>query len=310
MTMVLGCTIAWGGNSTEKVSVSFINENDTISTQSVNKNSKIAAPETPQTPNDDSVFDGWYDNKGKWNFDNPVDTTLVLTAKWASRPATKAELESLADELRPQLETDGEKSIIEKYYLPEVILLILLIGLLVYVVTSTNKKKLRNYIFHALEKSNFIDDIVIPRVEQGIQPISAKINEKEIEQMVERMVSQKMAQPTVSTFSRPQSIQPLQPLTPKAPELLYADSISNGYFNRVTQSPNDDTVYELELENPSNARFTIYEKAHSRVIKRPEFIDGCDKQILGSSKVEVTRGRVQEQGGKWKVINKANVVIR
>jgi len=100
--------------------------------------------------------------------------------------------------------------------------------------------------------------------------------------------------------------------TPPKPKLFrYADSIhSEGYFNHVTEQPNEDTVFELELENFGTvAKFTVLESKHDKVIRRPEFLNGCEKQVIGNSRLEVTPGKAQLQDGKWFVTTKANVNI-
>jgi hypothetical protein len=93
---------------------------------------------------------------------------------------------------------------------------------------------------------------------------------------------------------------------------LYADSIFEDFFNRVTESPNEDTVFELHLQNAQNATFTIYPSAKQRIIKRPAFLDGCDKQVLinGQDVKIIDEGIAQLQAdGKWKITKKLNVII-
>ncbi|MDR0873392.1 MAG: Ig-like domain-containing protein [Prevotellaceae bacterium] len=95
---------------------------------------------------------------------------------------------------------------------------------------------------------------------------------------------------------------------------LYADAINeqNGLFNRVTESPNEDTVFELKLNNAADktAKFTIYERACPRVLKNNDFAAGCEMQKITSSpsRLDVEQGTVELQdNGKWKITAKAKV---
>lgn len=94
--------------------------------------------------------------------------------------------------------------------------------------------------------------------------------------------------------------------------ILFADSIIDGCFNEITERPNEDTIFELTLQNAQTAKFSISPIAYARIIARPSFLDGCDKQVLNNAqKVEIiNKGTAQKQtDGKWKIINKLNVII-
>lgn len=95
---------------------------------------------------------------------------------------------------------------------------------------------------------------------------------------------------------------------------MYADAIIDGYFVRVREIPNEDSIFVLHLNREDSAAFEIYESAYKRVVANPSFLEGCEKQIIGeSSQLEiVTKGMAQKDfsNGKWKVINKLNVIIR
>lgn len=91
---------------------------------------------------------------------------------------------------------------------------------------------------------------------------------------------------------------------------LYADCIIDGYFNRVVETPNEDTIYEITLVSDNKAIFGIYIEAHNRVIRNPDFIDGCDKQKinLNSQTLEVEEGESTKDGlGKWQICKKAKI---
>ncbi len=90
---------------------------------------------------------------------------------------------------------------------------------------------------------------------------------------------------------------------------LYADAIINGEFHKASEQPNDDTVYELKL-TPSSRKssFYIYHEAYRRVIKNPDFVDGCEKQKINTQPqdLEVENGEgTLDDFGKWKITKKA-----
>ncbi|HPE74626.1 MAG TPA: hypothetical protein PLC80_00975 [Draconibacterium sp.] len=93
---------------------------------------------------------------------------------------------------------------------------------------------------------------------------------------------------------------------------LYADAIINNVLNKVTEQPNADTVYELLLKTPTDktATLTVYAEAFRRVLKNADFIDGCEKQRVNKSPInlDVEKGEAQLQDdGKWQIVKKANV---
>jgi LysM repeat protein len=91
---------------------------------------------------------------------------------------------------------------------------------------------------------------------------------------------------------------------------LYADSIVNNAFNRVVETPNEDTVYEITKTSSRTATFRIYSDAYKRVIKNPDFIDGCEKQRINQtpSTLEIENGEtVQDDFGKWQITKKAKI---
>lgn len=96
--------------------------------------------------------------------------------------------------------------------------------------------------------------------------------------------------------------------------VLYADFIDDGYFSHVTENPDDDSNFELHLKNKKAAIFIVYKPAFPRIVRNPAaFLQGCEKQVLGQTGIV----EIKEEGltqydadGKWKVINKLNVIIR
>lgn len=95
-------------------------------------------------------------------------------------------------------------------------------------------------------------------------------------------------------------------------KLLYADSIIDGVFSHVKEQKNDDTIFVLKLKNENTASISIFEQAHGRVIANASYLEGCEKQIIGNSSVEIVREGKAERGfnGKWKVVSPLKVEIR
>jgi predicted membrane protein len=117
---------------------------------------------------------------------------------------------------------------------------------------------------------------------------------------------------TISTVE-PKTEQPVV-ITPanSSPTILYADSIFDGFFNKTKETPNEDTIFELHLQNAQVATFTIYVSAYQRIIANPAFLEGCEKQVLNNvQNIEIVKeGTAQCQAdGKWKIINRLNVII-
>lgn len=91
---------------------------------------------------------------------------------------------------------------------------------------------------------------------------------------------------------------------------LYADSIIDGFFNRIVEKPNEDTVYEIVKTSNNKGTFSIYTDAYKRIIKNPDFADGCDKQRINPTPqtLEIEDGETsQDSFGKWQVSKKAKI---
>lgn len=135
---------------------------------------------------------------------------------------------------------------------------------------------------------------------------------KKLQQRIRELEGQKLPK------AEPEKKQPTTNCIPVAKEekqlsikatFLYADAIINDEFHRTNEQPNADTVFELELTpNVRTASFHIYIKAYPRVIKNPDFLDGCEKLKISPKPqyLEVEKGvAAQDDFGKWKVTKKA-----
>lgn len=100
----------------------------------------------------------------------------------------------------------------------------------------------------------------------------------------------------------------------KQPKNLYAETIIDDYFVKVSDTPTEDTVFVLNMIDENEASFTIYTPAYQRVIANPAFLEGCDKQVLAvTMQIDIDSKGIARQdfsNGKWKIINKLNVIIR
>lgn len=94
---------------------------------------------------------------------------------------------------------------------------------------------------------------------------------------------------------------------------LYADSIINGYFSHVRETPDDDTFFILQLKNETTSKIVIFPQAQGKILANPSsYLEGCEKQIIGNSSVFVTKEgeSVCDENGKWKVVSPLKVEIR
>ena len=93
---------------------------------------------------------------------------------------------------------------------------------------------------------------------------------------------------------------------------LYADSIIDGMFSHVKEQENDDTVFVLKLKSETKASITLCEQAYNRIIANASYLEGCEKQIIGHSSVEIVHEGEAERGfnGKWRVVTPLKVEIR
>lgn len=96
--------------------------------------------------------------------------------------------------------------------------------------------------------------------------------------------------------------------------ILYADFIEDGYFSKVKETPDDDTNFELHLDNEKAASFIISQSAYPRIARNPAgFLQGCDKQVLGYKTINIPdagEGRaIKDENGKWRITKRIKVII-
>ena len=80
---------------------------------------------------------------------------------------------------------------------------------------------------------------------------------------------------------------------------MYADTIIDDKFWKVTEVPNKDTIFELLLENSSatTAKVTVAESAYRRILANPSYLEWTTKQVLnGATKVII---KEMGEAQKW-----------
>lgn len=97
----------------------------------------------------------------------------------------------------------------------------------------------------------------------------------------------------------------------RANRIKYAESIMGDTLILVSDIPSPDALFRLELEDGRTAKFELHEPAIRRVVSNPSFLEGCDKQVVGRSKVTVVEpGEARkDENGYWHVTKKLKVVI-
>ena len=193
------------------------------------------------------------------------------------------------------------------------ILVLALLALLVFLIKNKNSKiarinKRKEYYKNQYGKSEN-EKISLLSIKNNLSSEKEiwEREKNELHEYIGKLQAQKSRESMESRESEKALVAP-EPPKKSISVSLYADSISNGAFNRVTEQPNNDTIFEL-VKNPDgrSAKFIIWENARTKVLKRPEFVDGCDTQKIGSLSLEVKYGTTQLEDGKWKIVQKARV---
>ena len=89
---------------------------------------------------------------------------------------------------------------------------------------------------------------------------------------------------------------------------LYANTINEGKFHQVNEKPNGETTYELYKISDKTVSFRVYPGAYAKVLMRPNFLEGCDVQRTGESKVEIIEsGEAILDQGVWRITKRAKI---
>jgi hypothetical protein len=87
----------------------------------------------------------------------------------------------------------------------------------------------------------------------------------------------------------------------------YGDSVSGDSIHKVTESPNEDTVYVIKKDKSGNLFLDVWEEAHKRIITNSDFAEGSSKIKLSSNPtlLRVTLGELtKDDNGKYVVTKK------
>jgi predicted nuclease with TOPRIM domain len=199
----------------------------------------------------------------------------------------------------------------------EICLIALVVIIIALVVYFFDKKKRRDEIITMTNRDNYGDNHGLEEWKNWLSQEKEEKKQREIRYQDlnnqlkdwQKRVTELENELTKANDKTPPVIEPTKKLDSYLN--LYANAIINGmFFNKVTNQSNDDTVYELTVTSLSDrtAKFTVYKEAYSRVLKNPDFVDGCDKQKLGNQSIEVEAGEAQKQDNdKWKVTKQAKV---
>jgi hypothetical protein len=231
------------------------------------------------------------------------------------------ELKSSIDETKnvPAFEMEKNESAFKMIF--PFLLLGLIILLFVLFIVGNNRREdgLKEDVVRIVQKSerlkNWRDESdARPRNQSTIQNI--KSYDSEIHDLQRRIAA--MEDLNKNTDQLPQQLQlmespVLESKSTNKKTILYADFINDGWFSKVKEQPDDDTNFELHLNNESNASFTIYLPAYPRIVSNPAaFLQGCEKQVIGSTAVSITDvgTTVKDDNGKWRITDVLKVEIR
>lgn len=299
------------------------------SVDSVKKDTvKRATPDKPKDPKKDAAREK---EKLYRTFESFVEESPTLNAKFEpikkDIQALKVDMDSINVRLMKQREVNETAGgLLEGYNKNKLLVLIALIALAILLIVSVlyfvlRFNGLREEIVDVVTGSNRIKKWLDNNTEKpSIIPVQ-KSNDGEIRNLQNENRDLKKRVTQLEDFIREwgkknESIvldqTPVSPKPVESQKKLFADSIYNEVFLRVRQQENDDTLYVLKLKSETLATYTLYERAYDRVIANTSFLEGCEKQVVGNSSVEIIREGEAEKGadGKWKVVTPLKIEIR
>lgn len=250
------------------------------------------------------------------------DTTVSVKEDSASMSQTRV----TADEAK-----SGINFQLEDYCIILGVVVLLLIAMVVYHLIINNRNLFRNRLIDELKNNQegdplycslkrLVEKVTQKRIEDVLrnastsyQPARTDIDiNKIVEAVILKQKEEKIEKEPAQIEKVEASIESSEPESDPV-QLLYADSIYKGEFHRVKESPDDDTVFELRLTNPNDtqANFTIYKQAHNRILANLSFLEGCEKQVLGKTKVSVEKEGVaqKDSNGRWNIVTSLEVNI-
>lgn len=134
-----------------------------------------------------------------------------------------------------------------------------------------------------------------------------------VEEVMRRMNDVPRVQSPIDTPKQSVNNEPVNS-TPIAKKKLYASlwNVNNNSFYSVLESPNDSTIYELEV-NENSAEFGLYSGAIAKVIAAPDFLTHASdvqrmRQDPDRARTE-TKGRATLNNGNWSIETKARIIF-
>lgn len=196
-----------------------------------------------------------------------------------------------------------------------------LIFIILFILSEIDVKKKKKNIINLEEDINSLKQGYnversdrITKLEKSVGEYKRLYEElKKEKEMKQNQQGQKENESSLRLSSQPHP-EPSPTPQPQLPQSLYADAIIDGKLYRVKNQPTGDTIFELKLNklNEKRAEVIIYEGAYQLVTKRPEFLEGCEKQILGNTKVTMVRdGEARKDDtGNWVIYNNITPIVK
>lgn len=134
----------------------------------------------------------------------------------------------------------------------------------------------------------------------------------EIEKKVDEQARRSIHEPPALSTSV-QSVADSKTTAKVADLKFFAESIQDGRYVKVSDTQSGDSIFELTVRQGSNfASVTICKSAYQKILANPSFIEGCNKQVEGKSRVEIKEEGAAERkpDGKWIVCRPIKVVLR
>jgi hypothetical protein len=282
-----------------------------------------------QPTKDGFVFQSW-----DVDIDQPiVKDSVEITAIWLSVVEYQAKQDSIlwTDKIQPKVkELVNDKvakiqSTVDFLRNLVCVLAALVIGLLVFIIID--KKGRRDFIIKTVaDDKNYgeghrlqtiIDKAVNASKPIAVTPVSsyqsAKTNEADVTRMVDAYLGRQKAEEQRRQEQKAEQQRIIQQNQPKS---FYADAIIDGKFNRVKETADEnETIFELKLNLAidTTAKVVVYQGAYRRILANPSFLEGCEKQLIGSNYTSVAmikEGVAQKDSdGKWCITTTPEVKI-
>lgn len=271
-----------------------------------------------------------------WYSSNPeiisVNQSGEITAKIEGESEITARIKGKEVERKIDVKVVKKKGLFQKWY---VLLFLGLFGFILY--------KKRSFFMNTLKKNKENENIISNNNSDNIEQNKAGINSDNTEILEKRIKEQQLEINILKDIERENEVlhlrvkkleQELRKYQKKSDSsksikknesnekiesnknemlnrILYADAIVDSTFYKVTDVPNEDTVFELLVSNNLKiVSFKVYKESFKRVLINPDFVDGCEKHKLSENPqdLEVIPGEAQiDSFGKWRITKSAVV---